>query len=271
MLFEDLKNKALALPQLPGVYIMKDRDDKVIYIGKAKKLKNRVSQYFQDTGSHTPKTKQMVANIDHFDTIIASSEFEALVLECSLIKRHHPKYNILLKDDKGYPYVRLSIKDAYPSLSVVNEVNDDGAEYFGPYGSRGVTKNLLYAINSVLKLPTCSKKFPRDIGKSRPCLNYHMKQCAGWCQIQMTQEEYMRVIGQARHLLRGDFKVVATDIREQMLYAAEVLNFELAASLRDRLTAVETLRQKQHMISGSGMDIDAIGYAQTDKKACFPL
>ena len=145
MTFDELKEKALSLPYAPGVYIMRDKTDKVIYVGKAKKLKNRVSQYFQDTAAHTPKTRMMVSKIDHFDTIVAASEFEALILECSLIKRYMPKYNILLKDDKGYPYLRLNMKEIYPTLSIVSKISDDGAEYFGPYGSRGVTHGLMAA------------------------------------------------------------------------------------------------------------------------------
>lgn len=271
MNFEDLKNKALLLPLAPGVYIMKDRDDRVIYVGKAKKLKNRVSQYFQDSSAHTPKTRQMVSNIDHFDTIVVASEFEALVLECSLIKRHRPKYNILLKDDKGYPYVRINLNDAYPKLSIVNTVLDDGAEYFGPFGSRGVTKGLMDTINLILKLPTCNKSFPRDVGKDRPCLNYHMNQCAGWCLPQLTQAEYHQLILQAKQLLQGNYKVVTNELRRQMLAASEELKFELAASIRDRLSALESLGKKQTLISGIGKSIDVIGFTQTGNKACFTV
>ena len=180
--FDELKEKASSLPLAPGVYIMRDKTDKVIYVGKAKKLKNRVSQYFQDTASHTAKTRLMVSKIDHFDVIVAASELEALVLECSLIKRYLPKYNILLKDDKGYPYIRLNLKEEYPTITMVNKIADDGAGYYGPFGSRGVTQSVIEAIVGALKLPSCSKQFPRDIGKGRPCLNYHMNQCAGWCQ-----------------------------------------------------------------------------------------
>ena len=165
MTFEALKEKALSLPYAPGVYIMRDKTDKVIYVGKAKKLKNRVSQYFQDTAAHTPKTKAMVSKIDHFDVLVAGSEFEALVLECSLIKRYMPKYNILLKDDKGYPYIRLNMKDPYPTMTLVNKIANDGASYFGPYGSRGVSNSIMEAIRTTLKLPGCHKQFPRDIGK----------------------------------------------------------------------------------------------------------
>ena len=271
MTFDQLKDKALSLPLAPGVYIMRDKTDKVIYVGKAKKLKNRVSQYFQDTGSHTIKTRQMVSHIDHFDVIVAASEFEALVLECSLIKRYMPKYNILLKDDKGYPYLRLDMKEAYPKITLVSKIADDGAGYYGPYGSRGVTNSLLEAIRLTLKLPGCSKEFPRDIGKDRPCLNYHMNQCAGWCQDCKSQTEYRVLMEQARQLLLGNYKTVANEIREQMLSAAEDLNFELAASLRDRLKSVEALNQKQLVTAGTLADTDVIGYAQTEAKACFAV
>ena len=271
MTFEELKEKALSLPFAPGVYIMRDKTDRVIYVGKAKKLKNRVSQYFQDTASHSPKTRIMVSHIHHFDVIVAASEFEALVLECSLFKRHMPKYNILLKDDKGYPYLRLNMKDIYPSITLVNKIADDGAEYFGPYGSRGVTNALLEAIRLTLKLPGCHKQFPRDIGKDRPCLNYHMNQCAGWCQESQTCTAYRETMAQARQLLLGNYKAVADKIKEQMLAAAENLEFELAASLRDRLNAVEHLGQKQLVTAGTLADTDVIGYGETETKACFAV
>ena len=271
MTFEELKDKALSLPYAPGVYIMRNIDDKVIYVGKAKKLKNRVSQYFQDTASHSPKTRIMVSHIHHFDVIVAASEFEALVLECSLIKRYSPKYNILLKDDKGYPYLRLNMKEIYPKITLVSRIAEDGAEYFGPYGARAVTHDVMEAINQTLKLPTCSRQFPRDIGKDRPCLNYHMNQCAGWCQESMSCVEYRLRMEQARQLLLGNYKQVASEIKEQMLSAAENLDFELAANLRDRLKAVETLGVKQLVTAGTLADTDVIGYAQTETKACFTV
>ena len=271
MCFEELKDKALNLPYAPGVYIMRDRSDKVIYVGKAKKLKNRVSQYFQDAASHSPKTRLMVSKIDHFDVIVAASEFEALVLECSLIKRHMPKYNILLKDGKGYPYIRLDTHAQYPKFTMVNKIADDGAAYFGPYGSRGTTNAILEALQITLKLPGCKKNFPRDIGKDRPCLNYHMNQCAGWCQQGRTQEDYQQRIDQARQLLSGNYKKVAQDIKSQMLQAADNMEFELAAGLRDRLNAVEALSKKQLVTAGSMADTDVIGYGQTETKACFAV
>ena len=190
MTFEELKDKALSLPYAPGVYIMHDKTGTVIYVGKAKKLKNRVSQYFQDSSAHTPKTRQMVAHIDHFDVIVAASEFEALVLECSLIKRHMPKYNILLKDGKGYPYVRVDLREEYPVFELSNKAPNDGARYFGPFGGRYVTQHMLDTLRLAMKLPRCSKRFPRDLGKERPCLNYHMGHCDAWCQLSRDPAEY---------------------------------------------------------------------------------
>lgn len=271
MTFDELKDKALSLPYAPGVYIMRDKADKVIYVGKAKKLKNRVSQYFQDTASHTQKTRMMVSKIHHFDVIVAASEFEALVLECSLIKRYMPKYNILLKDDKGYPYLRLNMKEVYPRITLVSKIADDGAHYYGPFGSRGVTHDVMEAIEKTLKLPTCSREFPRDIGKDRPCLNYHMNQCAGWCQPNQTCTQYRQTMEQARQLLSGNYKSVADEIKMQMLAAAENLEFELAAALRDRLNAVEALGQKQLVTAGTLADTDVVGYGQTEVKACFAV
>ncbi len=271
MTYQELKDKAKSLPLAPGVYIMRDKTDRVIYVGKAKKLKNRVSQYFLDTVSHTPKTRLMISHIHHFDVIVAASEFEALVLECSLIKRHMPKYNILLKDDKGYPYLRLDMKEAYPKITLANKLSRDGAAYFGPFGSRGTTNAILEALRQTLKLPGCNKVFPRDIGKERPCLNYHMNQCAGWCQQGRTQEEYRAVMEQARQLLSGNYRKVAQQIREEMFTAAEALDFEQAARLRDRLQAVEVLGQKQFVTAGSVADTDVIGYGETETRACFAV
>ena len=269
--FEELKAKAAGLPLSPGVYIMRDSTNTVIYVGKAKKLKNRVSQYFQETASHSPKTKLMVSKIDHFEVIIAASEFEALVLECSLIKRHMPKYNILLKDDKGFPYIRLDLREKYPRITMVNRLNDDGAAYFGPFGSRGITQDLLDTIQSTLLLPTCNKVFPKDIGKTRPCLRYHINQCEGWCRPECSANEYRIRVEQARQLLLGNYKQVAAQIKQQMLSAADDLNFELAASLRNRLKTVEALGQKQQVTAGVLADTDVIGIAQNATKSCFTV
>lgn len=271
MTYDELKEKALTLPFAPGVYIMRDKNDKVIYVGKAKKLKNRVCQYFQDTVSHSPKTKVMVSKIHHFDVIVAASEFEALVLECSLIKRYLPKYNILLKDDKGYPYLRLNMKEPYPQITMVNKLAEDGAEYFGPYGSRTVTHDVLEAIRLTFKLPGCSRQFPRDVGKDRPCLNYHMNQCSGWCQTERSCSEYRMVMEQARQLLQGNYKALSEAIKREMLSAAENLDFETAARLRDRRNAVESLSQKQLVTALTLADTDVVGYGETEAKACFAV
>ena len=187
MTFDELKEKAHTLPLKPGVYIMQNKQNEVIYVGKAKALKNRVSQYFANLASHTDKTRAMVSSIDHFDVIVADSEFEALVLECALIKRHQPKYNILLKDDKGYPYIRMTVKEPYPRLDLSNKANDDGARYFGPYGTRGASNAIIDSLLETFKLPTCRKRFPRDIGKGRPCLNFYMGKCDGYCRREMEQ------------------------------------------------------------------------------------
>ena len=207
MTFEELKEKALSLPYEPGVYIMQDKTNTVIYVGKAKKLKNRVSQYFQENSSHNEKTRRMVSQVDHFDTIFVSTEFEALILENSLIKQHMPRYNILLKDDKGYPFVRLGT-ERYPRFTMVGKPADDGAHYFGPFGGRSETRAAIDAICAAFRLPTCSRKFPRDIGKERPCLNHHMGRCDAFCRGTPDEDEYMRRIGQAEELLNGYDAVV---------------------------------------------------------------
>ena len=259
MTFEELKEKALSLPLKPGVYLMMDQAGTVIYVGKAKALKNRVSQYFHDQASHTEKTRAMVAQIDHFDTIVAGSEFEALVLENSLIKRHKPRYNILLKDDKGYPYIRLPVKEAYPRFSLQGRIADDGARYFGPFGGRHDTQTILDALRVALKLPSCGKKFPRDQGKERPCLNYHMGQCDGYCRREVPQSQHRQAIDQAVRLLEGKFGEVEKDLRSQMEQAAENLEFEKAAALRDRLRAITLLGKRQKVVAGYLADTDVLG------------
>ena len=270
MTFDELKEKAHALPLKPGVYIMQDAKNEVIYVGKAKALKNRVSQYFANLASHTEKTRAMVSQIDHFDVIVADSEFEALVLENSLIKRHQPRYNILLKDDKGYPYIRLTVKEEYPKFSLANRAAEDGARYFGPYGSRGNTQNIIDALRVALRLPSCNKKFPRDIGKERPCLNYHMGQCDGYCRKDMDQSRYREAIDQAVRLLEGKFQEVGDELKAEMELAAEELRFEKAAELRDRYKAIELLGKRQKVVAGSLADTDVIGFHKGEAtKSCF--
>ncbi len=268
MTFDELKEKAHSLPLKPGVYIMQDAKNTVIYVGKAKALKNRVSQYFQDSAAHTEKTRAMVSQIDHFDVIIADSEFEALVLECALIKRHQPRYNILLKDDKGYPYIRLS-NEAYPRFSLASKVAEDGARYFGPYASRKNTQGIIDALRTALRLPSCRKKFPRDIGKERPCLNFHMNKCDGYCRGDELKPAHDQAIAQAVSLLEGRFKEVQADLTAEMEQAAEELRFEHAAELRDRLRAIELLSKRQKVVAGSLADTDVTGYYRGTAKSCF--
>ncbi|MDD7772775.1 MAG: excinuclease ABC subunit UvrC [Firmicutes bacterium] len=267
----ELKEKALSLPCEPGVYIMQDKTNTVIYVGKAKKLKNRVSQYFIDSSAHTPKTRLMVSKIDHFDVIVAASEFEALVLECSLIKRHMPKYNILLKDDKGYPYLRLDMKQPYPRMTLASRTADDGARYFGPFGGRYLTQKVIDTLQQTFRLPCCNRRFPGDFGKERPCLHYQMGNCDGWCQGTLPQREYVSRMEQVQQLLQGNYRQVADGLRVQMEQAAEALEFERAAALRDRMQAIKALGQKQMVTAGRVADTDAVGYYQTEAKGCFAV
>ncbi len=271
MTFNELREKAHSLPLAPGVYLMMDKTGQVIYVGKAKKLKNRVSQYFQASASHSLKTKKMVSKIASFDVIIAASEFEALVLECSLIKRHMPRYNILLKDDKGYPYIRVDLREAYPKMTLVNQTANDGASYYGPYGGRSMTQSAIETINRVFHLPGCAKVFPRDLDKERPCLNHHMGLCDAWCRSAMPQTEFHARMEQACLILQGKYAQVAGMLREQMEQAAEQLRFEQAAQLRDRLRAIEALGQKQLVTAATLADTDAIGYYQSEARACFAV
>ncbi len=267
-MLDTLREKANNLPLLPGVYIMLDEKSEVIYVGKAKKLKNRVSSYFH--GEHLPKVQAMVDKVADFNVIVAASEFEALVLENSLIKRHKPHYNILLKDDKGYPFIRLDMREEYPSMSLSNRAAKDGARYYGPFGSRGQTKNVISTISKALLLPDCSRKFPRDIGKERPCLNYHMGACLGWCLKDSSGEEYRRRMSQAALILEGKSGELLEDLRCQMEQAAEELRFEKAAELRDRLRAVENLSNRQRVIATAFADTDAIGFCR-GAKSCFTV
>ena len=265
---EELKQKAHSLPLGPGVYIMMDETGEVIYVGKSRALKNRVSQYFADLASHNAKTRAMVAQIDHFDYLLASSEFEALVLENSLIKRHKPRYNILLKDDKGYPYIRLS-SEAYPRFSMASKPAKDSARYFGPYGGRSATAESIKAICNALRLPTCRRQFPRDIGKERPCLNHHLGICDGWCMGKLTETDYRERIGQAVRLLEGKFSQVEQELTAEMLKASEELRFEAAAELRDRLQAIRLLGTRQRVVASSRADTDVVGFYRGTAKSCF--
>ena len=265
---EQLREKANMLPLKPGVYLMLDKTGAVIYVGKAKALKNRVTSYFR--GEHLPKVAAMVDHVADFNVIVVQSEFEALVLENSLIKLHKPHYNILLKDDKGYPFVRLDRREAYPRFSLANQTAKDGASYFGPFGGRSVTHDILDTICKALKLPTCSRQFPRDIGKARPCLNYHMGTCAGYCLKDASAEEYRRSMDEAVLILEGKTEELTADLQSRMEAAAEDLRFEYAAQLRDRLKAVKELQNHQRVIATVYADTDALGF-QRGAKCCFTV
>lgn len=263
-----LREKANKLPLAPGVYIMKDSSGEVIYVGKAKALKNRVVSYFR--GDHLPKVAAMVEKAEDFDVIIASTEFEALVLENSLIKRHKPHYNILLRDDKGYPFIRLDVKSEYPSFSIANKAASDGARYFGPFGGRSVSWDIIDTISKALKLPTCGRKFPRDIGKDRPCLNHHMGVCAGWCLKDADAKEYRKSIEQAVMILEGKTAGLISELETSMNEAAEELRFEQAAQYRDKIKSIEGLGNRQRVIATAYAEADAVGFYR-GAKSCFTV
>lgn len=257
---ETLRSKANNLPLLPGVYIMLDSKSEVIYVGKAKKLKNRVGSYFH--GEHLPKVAAMIDKIADFNVIVANSEFEALILENSLIKRHKPHYNILLKDDKGYPFIRIDLNKPYPVLTVASRRLNDGASYFGPFGGRGVVHEIIRSICRTLLLPDCTRSFPAEIGKERPCLNYHLGTCDGWCLPELSEEDYRNRIQQAVLILEGRSDDLITELRSRMEAAAEDYRFELAARLRDRMRSVEALVNKQRVISTAFTDTDALAFCR---------
>ena len=261
-----LQDKANRLPLLPGVYMMLDEKSEIIYVGKAKKLKNRVSSYFH--GEHLPKVAAMVEKVRDFQVIVAGSEFEALVLENSLIKRHQPHYNILLKDDKGYPFIRMDMGMEYPRMELSSKAEKDGASYFGPFGGRSRSREIIDAITKALLLPDCSRAFPRDIGKERPCLNYHMGKCAGWCLRDSDCRDYQLRCRQAAMILEGKDGELVSSLREEMETAAENLRFERAAELRDRIRAIEGLRNHQRVIATVFTDTDAVGFRR-GAKSCF--
>ena len=263
-----LRDKANRLPLLPGVYIMLDDKSEVIYVGKAKKLKNRVTSYFH--GDHLPKVAAMVDKVRDFNVIVAGSEFEALVLENSLIKRHKPHYNILLKDDKGYPFIRVDVKSESPVMSIASRTSKDGAHYYGPFGGRSQTREIIMTLTKALELPDCSRKFPRDIGKERPCLNYQMGNCAGWCLPKQSAEDYRRRMFQVQLILEGKSGELIEDLKQQMEQAAEELRFEYAAELRDRLKAIEKLSVQQKVIATAFADTDAIGFVR-GARSCFTV
>ncbi len=256
-----LREKTSKLTASSGVYIMKDKDENIIYIGKAKNLHKRVSSYFRENPNHTPKVSAMVSNVHDYDFIVTDTEYEALLLECSLIKQHKPKYNILLKDDKGYHYIRIS-DDEYPRITAEKNTLQSG-RYLGPYTSGTVAKETVDEANRVFMLPTCNKKFPQDCRKSRPCLNYHIKMCMGVCTGKIDRKEYRDIIKQAENFMKNGSAESVKRMEKEMNRASENLDFEKAAVLRDRINAVRKASEKQKIINSSINNADIIGTAES--------
>lgn len=265
---DELKKKAQALPEKPGVYIMKNAEKEIIYIGKAKVLKNRVSQYFGSQNQHTTKVRRMVENVFDFDYIIVSSEFEALVLECNLIKQYQPKYNILLKDDKGYSYVRFVDSD-WKSISSVLQKNDDSAIYYGPYTSSDAVSSAVAQAKDIFMLPHCSKNFPHDIREHvRPCLNYYIKLCSGACAGKITKEEHNANVKEALRFVLGEKSDIVKELKSKMNTASDNLEFEKAAKLRDKIRAIEKVSQKQYVVDMKYKNQDIFGIKSIGEKTC---
>ena len=264
---EYLRDKTHRLTVSPGCYIMKNKSHEIIYIGKAKNLKNRVSSYFRAGQDHLPKVWKMVSNVYDYEFIVTDSEFEALVLECSLIKQYKPKYNILLKDDKGYSYIKVT-NEPYPRLQAALQKEDDGARYIGPYTSSYAVRQAVTEANKVFMLPTCSRKFPQDIRKQRPCLNHHIKLCMGVCTGRVTQDEYNAIVEQAVDYIASGSETSVKRLTDEMNEAAENLEFERAAKLRDRINAINKAAESQKIVDEKIKDMDIIAIAQNAEMAC---
>jgi len=267
---KELRSRAMRLPLNPGVYIMHDKTGKIIYVGKAKALKNRVSQYFGSEKNHDDKVRRMVSNVEYFEYILTDSEFEALVLECSLIKQHNPKYNILLKDDKGYHYIKVT-SGPWPRISQAKQILDDGANYIGPFVSSWATKESIDEALKIFRLPSCSRKFPQDIGKARPCLNYYIKQCCAPCLGRISEAEYNEAVSEAIEFLRGGSTESIRELTKKMNDAAEALEFERAGRIRDRITAIKRMGDRQKVVAVRVPEQDIIALAQGAETSCFEV
>lgn len=267
----DIQEELKKLPDQPGVYIMKDAGGMVIYVGKAVVLKNRVRQYFQQSSKHPPKVSAMVSKISEFEYIVTDSEVEALMLECNLIKKYKPKYNILLKDDKHYPYIKVTLNEEYPRLLKTRRVDKDGAKYFGPYSSVLAVNDALDTLKKIFPLKTCTKNLPRDIGKTRPCLNYHMKQCLAPCQGEVNRDEYREMMKKICRFLGGQYDEILDELKDQMESAAEQLEFEKAAQIRNKINSIMQLSETQKVLSADGEDRDIIGYSQDATDLCIQV
>lgn len=257
----DIQEELKKLPGKPGVYLMHDEKDEIIYVGKAISLKNRVRQYFQSSRNKGPKIEQMVTKIARFEYIITDSELEALVLECNLIKEHRPKYNTMLMDDKTYPYIKVTVKEAYPRVLFARQMKKDKAKYFGPYTSAGAVKDTIELIRKIYKLRTCNRNLPKDTGKERPCLNYHIKQCDAPCQGYISEEAYGEKVKKVLEFLNGNFDPVLKELEEKMLEASENLEFEQAIEYRELLNSVKQIAKKQKISNSDGEDKDIIAMA----------
>jgi len=266
----DFEKELANLPSDPGVYLMRDKNDTIIYVGKAKVLKNRVRQYFRSHTNHSTKVKKMVSNVARFEYMITDSESEALALECNLIKKYKPKYNVLLKDDKHFPYIKVTMGEDWPTLLATRRQENDGAKYFGPYQSMDVIKKNIDILRSIFKIPTCKKTFPRDIGRDRSCLNYQMGKCFAPCLGKVTNEEYRKIYEGVCAFLNGRHHELIHEYEEKMKEAAMKLDFETAASFRDKITAIKMLENRQKAILTGNEDEDAIGLARYGD-LCFVL
>lgn len=267
----DIHEELKKLPDKPGIYIMRDVNGVVIYVGKAVVLKNRVRQYFQQSSNHPPKVQAMVLRISEFEYIVTDTEVEALMLECNLIKKYKPKYNILLKDDKQYPYIKVTLNEHYPRLLKTRRVDKDGAKYFGPYSSAFAVNDTIDTLKKLFPLKTCNKNLPRDIGKSRPCLNYHMKQCLAPCQGEVNKDEYREMMKKICSFLGGQYDDVLNDLKLQMETASQQLEFEKAAQLRNKISSISQLAESQKMLSADGQDRDIIGFSQDVTDLCVQV
>ena len=263
----DIQEELKKLPGKPGVYIMHDEKDEIIYVGKAVSLKNRVRQYFQSSRNLGIKKEQMVQQIARFEYIITDSEVEALVLECNLIKEHRPKYNTMLKDDKSYPFIEVTVDEEYPRVLFARKQKKDKGKYFGPYTSAGAVKDSLELIRKLYHVRTCSRNLPRDIGKERPCLYYHIKQCQAPCQGYVSKEEYRAQIDGVLDFLNGDYKKLLKELEQKMLAASEELKFEEAADYRDLMQSIQKIGERQKITGSQGEDKDVIALAADEEDA----
>ena len=258
---EELKK----LPEKPGVYIMHDEKDAIIYVGKAIILKNRVRSYFRESANHSPKIAKMVSLVERFEYIVTDSELEALVLENNLIKEYRPKYNTMLKDDKTYPYIKVTMGEEYPRVLFSREMKKDKSKYFGPYTSAGAVKDTIELINKLYKLRTCNRKLPKDCGKERPCLNYHIHQCKAPCQNWVSSQEYGEQVEAALEFLNGNYGKILKELQEKMERASENMDFEEAITYRDLLNSVKQTAQKQKITDSEGEDRDVLALARDEQ------